>query len=157
METQITKLTPKIRRFCEEYILDLNQTQAAIRSGYSKRSAQQQASRMLLNDVVKEYIKFLIEKRSEATKITSERVLEELANIAFGSMKDFVEEGKVKDLKNISAAQLGIISELETSKDGKTKIKLYAKDNALVNLMRHLGLFEKDNAQQGIKIKVTRK
>lgn len=49
-------LTPKQKRFCEEYLIDLNATQAAIRAGYSPKTAEQTASRLLRNVKVQEYI-----------------------------------------------------------------------------------------------------
>lgn len=163
--THHSGLNAKQRVFCEQYVIDLNATQAAIRAGYSKKTAGQIGDENLKKPQIATYIHFLKEKRSEATKITSERVLQELANIAFGNINDlliFDKNGiRLKSKEKLTDAQLGIISELNletTKKNGKsttnTKIKLYPKDNALVNLMRHLGMFEKDNSQQGKEIKV---
>lgn len=158
-----SELNDRWRLFAEEYIIDLNGTQAAIRAGYSKKTAQQIASRMLTNVLVRDYIHELIEKRSKSTEITAERVLKEMALIAYGNMKDFIEFDengiRLKNQKDLTREQLGIISELtieKSKKGGKTssKIKLYAKDNALSNLFRHLGLFEKDNSQLGKDITV---
>ncbi len=56
------RLSPNQQRFCEEYVVDLNGTQAAIRAGYSANSAEMQASRLLTNDKVKSEVKRLQEK-----------------------------------------------------------------------------------------------
>lgn len=69
------KLTPKQITFCEEYIIDLNATQAAIRAGYSPKTAQAQASRLLSNVMVQEYVTELKADRSERTKIDADYVL----------------------------------------------------------------------------------
>lgn len=62
------KLTDKQQQFCIEYIVDSNATQAAIRAGYPKRGAQQQGSRLLLNDVARERINELREAKGEVYK-----------------------------------------------------------------------------------------
>ncbi len=68
-------LTPKQSRFVEEYLIDLNATQAAIRAGYSAKTAKQQASRLLTNvDVAASVVEAKLE-RSEVTKIDSAWVL----------------------------------------------------------------------------------
>lgn len=68
-------LSPKQRMFCQEYIIDLNQTQAAIRAGYSPKTANEQASRLLANVNIKEYVQSLMDERIERTEITADYVL----------------------------------------------------------------------------------
>lgn len=79
------KPNPKQKRFCEEYIIDLNATQAAIRAGYSKKTAQEQSSRLLSYVMVKEYIKELKTDREESTKLTAETVVNAIAEIALST------------------------------------------------------------------------
>lgn len=79
----IEKLTPKQQRFCEEYIIDLNATQAAIRAGYSEKCARVSAAKMLTKANIQEKIAELIEERSKRTDITADKVIEQLGNIAF--------------------------------------------------------------------------
>lgn len=86
-------LNDKQRTFCREYIVDLNATQAAIRAGYSKKAAAPTASRLLMNDKIQTEIKKLMDKRNERTDITADRVIHQLARIAFMDIKDFVEWG----------------------------------------------------------------
>ena len=72
------KLTAKQQTFVEEYLIDLNATQAAIRAGYSEKTADQQASRLLTNVKVAEYLRKLQDDRSERTEITQDYVLESI-------------------------------------------------------------------------------
>lgn len=68
-------LTDKQERFCQEYLVDLNATQAAIRAGYSAKTAQEQSSRLLSNVMVQRRVDELKLARSQSTGITAERVL----------------------------------------------------------------------------------
>lgn len=76
------KLTEKQKRFCEEYLIDLNATQAAIRAGYSKKYADREGHKLVENSRVLEYLKELRSKQSERTGITADTVLKELEKIA---------------------------------------------------------------------------
>jgi phage terminase small subunit len=71
-------LTVKQRRFVEEYVIDCNGTQAAIRAGYSERTAQEQSSRLLSNAMVKEAVKKAMQEKSEECGVTAEFVLKGL-------------------------------------------------------------------------------
>nr|WP_312967783.1 terminase small subunit [Brucella intermedia] len=86
-------LTPKQERFVAEYLIDLNATQAAIRAGYSEKTAQQQGSRLLLNVVVQEAIAKGREKTAAKLEITKERIVDELAKIGFSNMLDYMRAG----------------------------------------------------------------
>lgn len=90
----LADLTLKNKRFADEYLLDLNGTQAAIRSGYSAATANVQASRLLTNASITKYIQKALEKRSEATQIDAKYVLERLKQIDDLDVADiFTEEG----------------------------------------------------------------
>lgn len=78
----VEDLTPKQHRFVEEYLIDLNATQAAIRAGYSAKTANEQASRLLANVNVQNAVQEAQEKRSERTAITADYVLEGLKEVA---------------------------------------------------------------------------
>lgn len=80
-------MTAKQQRFCEEYMIDLNATQAAIRAGYSPQTAQEQSSRLLSNVMVKNEIARLQAKQSVHTGITADRVLREYGSIAFAALE----------------------------------------------------------------------
>ena len=75
------KLTPKQARFVEEYLVDLNAKQAAIRAGYSAKSAHVEGSRLLTNAKVAATIAAAKQERAEATKIDAEYVLRRLHQI----------------------------------------------------------------------------
>jgi phage terminase small subunit len=83
----IKKLTPKQKKFCEEYLIDLNATQAAVRAGYSPRTANPQAARLLANVSVKQYIQSKQDKLQAQTEITQEFVLSSLQKVALRSMQ----------------------------------------------------------------------
>lgn len=71
-------LTPKQKMFCEEYLIDLNATQAAIRAGYSAKTASSISSENLLKPEIQEYIERLTAKRNERNEITQDSVLDKL-------------------------------------------------------------------------------
>lgn len=81
-------LTPKQQRFVDEYLIDLNATQAAIRAGYSKKTADQQASRLLTNVKVKEFVAKSMEGRCERTRVDADYVLHRLTEI---DQMDFID------------------------------------------------------------------
>jgi len=78
----VAELTAKQERFVTEYLADCNATQAAIRAGYSRKTAQAQGSRLLSNVMVKEAIEIAQEKLSRRFRITQEQVLEDLARLS---------------------------------------------------------------------------
>src|SRR5215213_1985099 len=86
-------LTARQARFVEEYLVDLNATQAAIRAGYSARTANEQASRLLANVSVAAAISEALAARAERTQITADQVVEELAAIGFAKLGDYAEWG----------------------------------------------------------------
>ena len=85
------KLTPKQQRFADEYLIDLNATQAAIRAGYSPKSAEQQGSALLRNPKVRAYLDQRMAEHSRRTGVTQERIIRELARIAFVNPPDVVD------------------------------------------------------------------
>ncbi len=75
-------LTPKQQRFCQEYLVDFNATQAAIRAGYSKKTANEQGSRLLANINIKSEISKGMAELSEKTKGNAQWVLENLIEVS---------------------------------------------------------------------------
>jgi phage terminase small subunit len=82
-------LTPKQSRFVEEYLVDLNGKQAAIRAGYSANTAEVQASRLLRIVKIQVALSAAMRARSRNTEVTPDRVLAELAKIGFANMRDY--------------------------------------------------------------------
>ncbi|MBD9303573.1 MAG: terminase small subunit [Lachnospira sp.] len=107
-------LTDKQKRFCEEYLIELNATQAAIRAGYSPKTAEQTASRLLRNVKVQEYIAKRQKELSRSTEITQERVIKELALIAFSNNADYAHVVEKKMQVEAGGALVDVLD-----KDGK--------------------------------------
>lgn len=150
------KLYAKQKTFCEEWIIDKNGTQAAIRAGYSKKTAAQTASRLLINVKIQAYIAELIKKQSIRTQITADRVLEEIARLAFAKLSDVVEwEGNSINLKDSSklkddvSAAVKEISHTTGMNGTTTKIKMHNKESALEKLAKHLELYKDNNIYNG--------
>lgn len=167
---QKKSFTVKMMRFCEEYVKDLNGTQAMIRAGYSERSAKVQASTLLTKPNVKSYIAELQADILERSRLKADDVINELKNLGFWNIQDFVEEGNViKDLtklpRELTKSVVGIKVRETFREDPEggmptreitTELKMVDKLGALVDLGKHLGIFEKDNRQKATrKIKVT--
>lgn len=158
----MSELTEQQIRFCEEYPIDLNGKQAAIRAGYSEKTAEQQASRLLSKVKVQQYIKKLIDKRSKETGITANKVLEEMGRLAFSRIDKVIEEAKeynetlekdvpvlrIKSLDEIPDEAMASIGEISKNRDGSFKVKMYNKEGPLDKLAKHLGLYEADNEQK---------
>lgn len=87
----MAKLTPKQQRFVEEYLVDLNATQAAIRAGYSPKTANEQASRLLANVNVKAAVAEAQKRLSERTEITQDMVLNRWWGIATADVNEVIQ------------------------------------------------------------------
>ncbi len=85
-------LTPKQQRFCEEYMVDLNATQAAVRAGYSTKTAQEQSAQLLSKLIIQEYVAKLQHERRERVKIDSDHVLRRLVEIDQMDLLDILTE-----------------------------------------------------------------
>lgn len=147
-------LTPKQARFVEEYLIDLNATQAAIRAGYSAATAEQQGYRLLRNVQIEALISEHMKKRSDRTEITQDMVLRELAKIGFSDIRRLFTPGgnliAVPDMDEDAAACLSSI-EITTRKvrggnddevEEVSKVRLWDKRAALVDIGKHLGMFK---------------
>lgn len=94
-------LNAKQEAFCREYIIDLNGTQAAIRAGYSERTAQEQSSRLLSNVKVSERVAELMQERSDRVRIDASYVLNRLVEIDQMDVADILaEDGSLKPIKD---------------------------------------------------------
>ena len=149
-------LTLQQRLFVAEFLVDLNGTQAAIRAGYSPRSANEQAARLLAKDSIKSAVEAKREQLIKRTGITAERVLNELAKIGFANMDAYMRTTKdgdpYLDFSNLTNDQTAALAEVTVDDyvDGRgddarnvkrVKFKLHDKRAALVDLGRHLKLF----------------
>lgn len=149
-------MTPKQARFVEEYLVDLNGTQAAIRAGYSARSAKHIADELMDKPHIVNAIEALQAKRARKTEITAERVLRELAAVGLSDIRKFYDDkGELKpvhELDDEAAAALAGV-EVEEIFEGRGKdrahvgrlkrIKRFDKVRALELAGKHLGLWDK--------------
>ena len=144
------KMTPKMQKFVDEYLVDLNATQAAIRAGYSKKTAYS----IGVSNLKKPEIQAAIQKRqksaAEKLEITRERVLKELASIGFAKATDFltIQGGHVliKDSDDVAADKLAALASVKEGMYG-VEVKLADKARALEMLGKYLGLFDGTNPE----------
>jgi phage terminase small subunit len=159
---EMVQLTIKQRIFVDEYLTDLNATRAylaAYKNVKSDKVAAQAGSRLLRNVKVAGYLRARMKDRETRTEISQDKTLKELARIAFFDIRKlFDENDRLKDItdldENTAAAVISIDSQDIKGPDGKVigrvrKVRLANKLNALEQLAKHLGLFEKDNRQKG--------
>lgn len=141
------QLSEQRQRFVDEYLIDLCGTQAAIRAGYSPKTANEQAARLLANVSIQEAISKAMAKRSKRTGINQDRVVLELAKIALVNMADIVDSyGKIKD--TAKADDLACIesikyksSKSDTGSSEEREVKIASKLKALELLGKHLGMW----------------
>ncbi|MDD3654918.1 MAG: terminase small subunit [Desulfotomaculaceae bacterium] len=134
-------LTVKQQMFVKEYLVDLNATQAAIRAGYSEKTAAEIGCEYLRKPKIQEAVQAAMGKRSKKTEITAEKVLEQLARIAFADIGEFVEiNGNTVIIKPFEQVDGTVLSEVAETQNG-LKVKLNDKMKALELIGRHLGMF----------------
>lgn len=155
----MSDLNEKQKRFVAEYLIDLNATQAAIRAGYSETSAYSQGHDLLKHPEVSECLAKAMDRRAQRTQITADKVLQELALIAFADIGDAIDVDDnghvvIKNLKELppeSRRAIGKISQKTTMSLGNGKdqepvekvqqgIEYHSKVAALKMLVDHLGL-----------------
>ena len=143
-------LNARQKLFALEYLKDRNGTQAALRAGYSAKSAQMHASRLLSNAMIRALIDAKAEKIAATLEVTAERIMAEYAKIAFSDLRKAMDWGGIsaqaKDSEEIDDNTAAAIAEVSTTKDG-IKIKMHSKTDALHKLGIELGMFK-----QGVKV-----
>jgi phage terminase small subunit len=162
------KLTPKQQRFVGEYLVDLNATQAAIRAGYSAKTAHSSGPRLLENVGVQAALTARRLELEKSTGVTQERVLMELAKVGFSDIRKAVRwrglvtqtgeedehgvpivrvhnEVELVSSDDIDDDTAAAISEVSQTKEG-LKVKFASKLDALDKIGRHLGMFKPETA-----------
>ena len=138
------KLTDKQTAFVREYLVDLNATQAAIRAGYSERTASRIGPQLLGKNWVREAIEKAQAKRARRVEITADRVVAELAKIAFSDPRDLMEWGPdgvvLRPSAELSDDQAASVAEVAENNAG-LRLKKHDKVKALELLGRHIGIF----------------
>lgn len=154
---KVNRLTDKQDRFCEEFILDLNGTQSAIRAGFSQATAGSIAFELLKKPEIQDRIAELKAERSKRTAIDAEKVVAELAKLGFYNIKNYYKGGRLKALEDLTDEEAAAIQEVKTKEffigdeGGKiveTVFKMQPKIPALEALGKHTGIYEKDNKQK---------
>lgn len=165
-------LTELRERFCQEYIIDLNATQAAIRAGYSPKTAYSQGQSLLKKVEIQTRIQEIKEERSRRTGISQNDVLREIAIIAFADITDYVKvvekeaedsQGNTVQYKTVEPILTDDLTEeqrraLAVIKEGRNgfEVKTHDKMEALRLLGVHLGMWNKkgelDNEEQRARI-----
>lgn len=131
-------------RFCEYYVESSNSTHAAIKAGYSKKSAKIQGWRLLKKDYIKAKISNMASSAECIKDITVNSVINEYIAIAFsdiGNVLDVDELGNVK-VKSLNKVDTRVISELTMSKRDGVRVKMKSSENALRELYRILSSSE---------------
>ncbi len=149
----MAKLTAKQKKFVEEYLIDLNATQAAIRAGYSTTSAGQIGGENLKKHEIKSLIDKNIAERSKRTGINQDRILLELAKMAFVNIHDIVNDNG--EITSTNADDLACIESIKVKKfpcrEGEgveREIKIASKQKALKMLGDHLGMWKDEDENQ---------
>lgn len=148
-------LSPKQNRFVAEYLVDLNATSAAIRAGYSEKTAAQIGYKLFQKPEIQDALQEARAAQEARTQITSDKILRELARIAFSDASDYVKvvqmdqekEGGVPmgavmftPTENLSADQRAALAYIEETQAG-IKVRTHDKVKALELLGKHLGIF----------------
>ncbi len=146
-------LTPKQARFVSEYLIDLNGTQAAIRAGYSKATANEQASRLLASVSVSKAVQAGQKAKFARNELSADRVMEEYRRVGFIDHRTFFDaHGNLKpiaewdEVQGAAVASTEIVIKNAAAGDGVTdrvlKLKTWDKMKALNDLAKHFGLLE---------------
>lgn len=139
-------MTKKQKRFVEEYLIDLNATQAAIRAGYSPLTARDIGCENLTKPNIQEAIDKAIAERSRRTGVNADRVVRELAKIAFVNAGEVVDFDTAILMDKISEDDMAAIQSIKVKTFGEDgverEVKLADKLKALELLGKHLGLFK---------------
>lgn len=150
-------LTPKQLAFCREYIKDHNGTQAAIRAGYSEKTADQQASRLLTNVKVSAAIKKAQDEAWDNAIMGRKEILARLSMMGRSNMADYVTEDGTLDIEQIlkdkPVLAEFVVEEWESEKSSgvKRKAKIESPKDALKELGKLQGLHAPDKLEIAVK------
>jgi len=149
-------------RYCQEYVIDLNQTQAYIRAGYAAKGAKDNASRLTANDSIQARITELQKYISERLQISAADVARELMRLGFSNVADFLEDNdKLKEIVKLPRHITAAVASIKTGETSngigapptiETEIKFHSKERALESLAKHVGFFKEDNTQKHVPV-----
>ena len=157
------KLTAQQQAFVEEYLVDLNATQAGIRAGYSKKSARMNVTARMAVPGVAAAIEEALAARSARTQVAADRVVMELARVGFSDLRRvFAPDGSLRDLTSLDDDTAAAIASVKVvtrrrPEAGKfaeveyvTEGKFWDKNAALEKLGRHMGMFRETIDMEGL-------
>jgi len=130
-------LSNKQRVFVEEYLKDWNATQAALRAGYSAKTAYSIGQ----ENLKKPEVNTAIQARITEKVMSADEVLLRLADQARGSMEDFLTAGEIDLLKAEQNGKLHLVKRVSVTDKGTVTLELHDAQAALVHIGRHHGLF----------------
>lgn len=163
------KLTIKQEKYAQGLFAGLTQREA-YKQAYNADNMTDavidvKASELANSGKIKVRIDQLTQELAERNMVTKEKVLSELAHIAFDDISNYLRfypdaEGNIKmEIKDSETIDTRAVSEVSIGKDGQFKFKVYCKDNALVQLGKHLGMFvdrvESNNTNTNIEVQLT--
>jgi phage terminase small subunit len=127
------ELTDKQKRFCEEYLIDLNATQAAIRAGYSQKTAHSIGAENLIKPEVQEHVALLQKERSERVQVSADWVLR-----------------RFKDISDrcFQAEPVMVMKNGQLIESGEYKFDSSGANKATELIAKHIGFFATDNDQK---------
>jgi hypothetical protein len=156
------ELSPKRENFCQEYVIDNNGTNAAIRAGYSKKGADVRASKLLANAKVRARVKQLQAEKVARQQKTADDLLNHLWDCALFDPKSFLEIEQIKDkegfihnqikLKNFESFPGNLITKIKLDKNNNPVIETVSKDNALRLLSEIYFKLKEDSKNENINI-----
>ena len=140
----MAKLSPKQEKFCIEYLKDFNGAQAAIRAGYSSKTAREQAARLLTKVIVSERIASERKKDAENSGITRQMVLEGYKKLAFFDTRKFYnKDGSLKPVPDLDEESAFALAGFDVNEVGEllkvSKIKISDRKAALDSIAKMLG------------------
>lgn len=147
-------MTKKQKRFVEEYLIDLNATQAAIRAGYSPDTAYSIGQENLKKPEIANAIAKAMAERSKRTGVNADRVVLELAKIGFAKITDIIDPETAKIRKDASEDDLACVQSVKIKPNewgAEMEVKLCDKKAALELLGRHLGMWNDKLDIKGIE------
>lgn len=171
-------ITPRQENFCREYVIDFKGSQAAIRAGYSKKTAKEQASRLLTKANIQEFVAKLKKEKNKRQILSADEVLAKVCKIASDKLENYMsfETKKVIDKKlskqfnkEIAFSETVInvkdskdidtwnIKKVKKGRDGQFEFELHCKDSALKLLMEHYGLLKSSVTIEDIEINFNKK
>jgi phage terminase small subunit len=160
------EVTEQQKKFCREYMKDFNGTQAAIRAGYSKKTANEQSSQLLAKLNIQKFLESLKEKANDKHEGLADEIVAELKKIGFSDIKKYLDsDNTIKDISQLPSELTTVVESIKKTetdfgddKTGGTKtsitFKLHSKLDALEKLAKYVGLYEADNRQRGAIITV---